>query len=461
MRARHLLLTTSVIVSAALALPAGASAGFPWPGTVSQTPDTALAALNDYRAATSEAPVLDMLPGWNQGCASHVGYMVANNVLTHPEDPAKPGYSAAGDWAGKHAVLSSGRGNPTLWDSAVYHRLSILAPRLRHAGWAVGASGYSCMVTQGADANGSALDDSPAAQTPGLTLHPWPANNATGVPLSFPNNESPAPSNDAGTTKLGYLLSVNANGPWGANTDVTSDVTSASLTPDGGAALTVAVSDVDSPNHFYLSGGFGLFPVGALPTGTWLTAHAVGAVSAKDYNQPGAPTTAYPFDLTWRFQTTGAAAPVPLPKPAPTPAPAPVPGTPATGPAGPLPLTPNPSTSTHAVSLAGTRSRQRLATVLRRGLTARLTLSTSSASSATVSVSARTAGRLGVPATLGRARFTGGPAGVRRVRIPLTARSRARLRALRAPLTISVTVVTRALDGTVTRGAVTVQLIPR
>ena len=214
--------------------------------TVTRAPADALSLLNAYRAAAGQQPVADMLPAWNQACANHVAYETQNNVLTHIESSSAPGYSADGAWAGTSAVLSSGRGNPTMWDGGVYHRLGVLAPRLRHSGWAVGASEFSCMIVHGSDANAAALDAT--AGTPGLTLHPWPYDGADGVPTDFANNESPSPAAHAGgSAPRGYLLSVSVNGPWSASAAESSDVTAATLTPDGGQALPVAISDKDVP----------------------------------------------------------------------------------------------------------------------------------------------------------------------------------------------------------------------
>ena len=404
--------------------------------TVTRAPADALSLLNAYRAAAGEQPVADMLPAWNQACANHVAYETQNNVLTHVESSSAPGYSADGAWAGTSAVLSSGRGNPTMWDGGVYHRLGVLAPRLRHSGWAVGASEFSCMIVHGSDANAAALDAT--AGTPGLTLHPWPYDGADGVPTDFANNESPSPAADAGgSAPRGYLLSVSVNGPWSASAAESSDVTAATLTPDGGQALPVAISDKDAPNRNYLSGGFGIFPLGVLPSGTWLTAHAEGQVVATDYALPGAPTTNYPFSLTWRFRT-GGRSPAPVyTESAPQQSPAPA-GEETPAPRG------GAASGRVVASLSGTRRRQSRAQTLRNGLLVRGRLSAPGRLGIVIRVPANVRRKSGLPAVLGRASLLRHRPGRWARRVRLTTAGRRALLKVRTAIHVAVVVTPSA-----------------
>jgi hypothetical protein len=303
------------------------------------TPAQALTELNGWRAQAGLPAVTQMYGPWNDACHAHDLYMGLNG-FGHFEDPNKPGYTPEGAEAGPASDLFYVSGGaapgPRIFDGAVYHRVSLLEPRLRLSGW--DATGqYGCLRHTG-NASLPAIDTTPAGRTAGLEAHPWPADGQTGVPRQFGNNESPDPHDDAGVSgTLGYLLSVNWNGPWSDPGYVTTDVTSASLTPSGGGApIAVGISDRDARNGPYIAPGFALIPRAPLAANTTYTATASGTVGGHDagLNQD----LMLPFDLTWRFSTgtallPPASTPAP-PAPAPLVAPPAAPAAPAPGPAG-------------------------------------------------------------------------------------------------------------------------------
>jgi hypothetical protein len=99
---------------------------------------------------------------------------------------------------------------------------------------------------------------------------------------------------------------VQFNGPWDDWVSSTS-LTTTSLTPDGGAPVTVAPQDSSSPNGGGIDNGVGLFPHQPLAPKTWYTARAAGSVTAEhsDPSTGDFVDRVCPFDVTWRFRTAG------------------------------------------------------------------------------------------------------------------------------------------------------------
>jgi hypothetical protein len=322
------------------------------------TPDQALSELNAWRSQAGLPAVTSMYGPYNDACHAHNLYMQQNG-FGHFETQGKPGYTPEGADAGTASDLfyvSGGQtAGPRIFDGAVYHRVSLLEPRLRTSGWDA-TGNYGCLRHSTGNGAVAVLDD--GATTPGLTPYPWPANGQTNVPRQFGNNESPDPHLDAGTAgsaTLGYILSVNWNGPWADPYYATTDVTSASLTPDGGAAVPVGISDRDAANGPYIAPGFALIPRAPLAANAAYTVTATGAV--HDTSSGG--DVALPFTVSWRF-TTGTTLLAPLNSP-PPPTPQPAPAAPSPAPASPAPgatppATASPGTTGHA-SAAATAAR--------------------------------------------------------------------------------------------------------
>jgi hypothetical protein len=276
----------------------------------------ALADLNAWRGQLSLPGLTAVHAGMSWACAQHNAYMAVNG-MTHDEDPGRRGYTAAGAQAGPSSVLaqSSVAAAPprALWEPAVYHRLALLDPRLRTT-WFAASNGFACMGVHpanyyDADADTTTTvetqDDSPAARTPWLVPYPSPGNGVQGVPTSFRTGESPDPRQAIpGNPQVpGWLLSVSFNGPWQEGR--AAHVTSASLTPDGGAAVAVSPQDSTSLNANLLEGAVALFPLAPLKPSTWYTARVAGTKDGwgQDPTTYDQSVTTYPFDVTWRFRT--------------------------------------------------------------------------------------------------------------------------------------------------------------
>jgi hypothetical protein len=261
----------------------------------SPTPEQGLADLNAWRAEAGEAPVASFKPEWNEGCRLHNEYEAQNgNTLTHLEEPGNPGFTPAGFAAGLSSVIASAELLPKeAWSDFVYHREQILAPRLRVSGYSA-SNGFTCLRTAGE------FDNSPSGRTAQFTAYPWPPNGATDVRLPFGGGETPDPYELApGAQQLGYLLSVDFNGPWETESSLAqSQISTASLVPDGGAAVPIAIDDANTGYSAGHGSPFAIFPKQPLARCTWYTAAAVGTAYPN-----GEMGVTYPIDVSWRFKT--------------------------------------------------------------------------------------------------------------------------------------------------------------
>ncbi|MBS1864146.1 MAG: hypothetical protein JSS68_20830 [Actinobacteria bacterium] len=224
------------------------------------------------------------VPLWSQGCAAHDVYGADNNVLSHPESPLNPGFSAGGYWAGEHSVLAAAGkagwredGNP--WMDAPYHLEQVFTPWLERAG-VDETRGYQCLTTVlGVDEGSSA--------TPG-TVWTFPGDGTVGLPPVEEAREIPKTPNEVlGLSPLtGRQLIV-----WEGGVDPGGiDVTSASLSSPSGS---VAVQWVDKG----FSGAI-IVPVEPLkPFTTYTASVALAPFEGRHGEVVGAETH------TWSFTT--------------------------------------------------------------------------------------------------------------------------------------------------------------
>jgi hypothetical protein len=274
-----------LIVVAALAPPALADS--------TPTPAQAVADLNAWRAQVGVDPVTHAAAK-SEGCRLHAEYWRRNHVMGHFEDPSRPGYTAAGDEAAASSVLYYGRtpSGPRDWEMMPYHRTGLLDPRLRSTGY-WGEFGLGCMNVVDVDIQRS---------TPSVTTYSWPADGQRGVPTTFTCNETPNPCTSVpgnpGRRPIGAIPTVQLNGP---SPYFRVTAASASLVPDGGAAVPITVEDGDSPRGGYLDRGVALIPHHTLAPSRWYTAAVTGAF--VDLDAEGDPRTA--FSRVWRFRTAG------------------------------------------------------------------------------------------------------------------------------------------------------------
>ncbi len=256
-------------------------------------PAAAVAELNALRAATGLSPVTydDTL---SRGCKKHAKYHHLNPTQRlHSEDPALAGYTRAGDSAARSSVLVYGADPAAVlsaWESAPYHRMALLDPRLVASGfWS--EFGISCMNTMVRD---------PALRTPALTAYTYPASGQRDAATTFWCNEIPNPCDLVGRSarseSTGTNVSVQFNGPWLRIEGVV--VSSATVAAAGRPPVDVTVLT----RQKVLRGGLVLIPHRPLRAGTTYSAAVSGTVVARaDDGTVGE----HPFALAWDFSTPG------------------------------------------------------------------------------------------------------------------------------------------------------------
>lgn len=151
-------------------------------GAREPTAAEAIALLNQQRAANGLPAGVVEDPALSAGCALHMNYIRLNGELTHNEDPAKPGYTDAGAYAGSSSVLytpgyqSWGSAQTNPWEYAPIHLAQLLSPSLAVTGWAPG-----CMNTLAGPAR---------PQPPTATLLSYPGDGGQ-APASAVYGERP------------------------------------------------------------------------------------------------------------------------------------------------------------------------------------------------------------------------------------------------------------------------------
>lgn len=245
---------------------------------------------NGIPAPIAHDPVL------SDGCAKHDRYGAANGVLTHGEDPSKPGYTAEGDQAGKTSVLYAGSEpwsasrNP--FETAPIHLHQLLAPRIDRMG-AAEVSGYGCATT---------LASRNRAAPPADVSYTYPGDGATGWPPAQTAAEGPyTPGERVGIPRgatTGPYLYVMFDGP-GLSVFAAARATGASLTGPDGPVSVVSVDNTTSGLEGYLPTGMEVIPRAPLRAGATYRASVTASVSDS-----GVP--ARTFTRTWTF-TTGKA----------------------------------------------------------------------------------------------------------------------------------------------------------
>jgi uncharacterized protein YkwD len=117
--------------------------------TADEEPDQAalaaetLAMLNKFRRAAGLEPATRVDATLSAGCLAHARYLVRNTGASslasldpHNEDPKLPGYSAAGRKAARASVINTlaPEGAVDNWIATLYHRHSLLDPRVKAIG---------------------------------------------------------------------------------------------------------------------------------------------------------------------------------------------------------------------------------------------------------------------------------------------------------------------------------------
>jgi hypothetical protein len=261
--------------------------------------------LNAQRAANGIPAGIVEDPGLSAGCAKHNHYGALNNELTHGEDPAKPGYTAEGDQAGKTSVLYQGASwtaTSNAFETAPIHLHQLLAPRIDVMG-AAESEGFGCATSLA-----SLRRPAPPAQV----TYTYPGNDTKNVPTSEVAREGPyTPGQQVGIAEgatTGPYLFVLFDGPAQSAFDP-ARVQSASLTGPSGAVPIATVDNTTNGLTDFLPTGAQIIPRAALAPNTTYTASISALVASRNpvTFQSGGDI---PFQATWRFTT---AAPPPPP----------------------------------------------------------------------------------------------------------------------------------------------------
>lgn len=228
---------------------------------------------------------------------AHSDYQRQNGVITHAEQPGKPGFTGAGPvdrlaaagyrftqpaWAYGEVLVATG--NPigaSVVDAllvAIYHRFILLEPRFKEmgAGSASVPDGYTYVtVDLAADGLGPAL-------APGtVTLYPIPGQQQVPT-IFFSDNEEPDPVPNLNA--VGYPISVQA----GLATPLTVD--SFTIQPHGGAPLAVKLlthaQDAETPD-----GAAAIVPLTVLQAATTYDVQFSGSAGGQAVSR------------TWSFTT--------------------------------------------------------------------------------------------------------------------------------------------------------------
>ncbi|MEQ8983098.1 MAG: CAP domain-containing protein [Deltaproteobacteria bacterium] len=173
------------------------------------SPRAALVAdrLNLRRRALGLAPVtVDAKK--TAGAAAHAAYIAANHaslfeggLAQHDEDESRPGYSAAGAHAGRHAVIALQEGRPRdvvdQWMASFFHRVPLVHPGLERVGVGFAERGGQRIFV---------VDVEPEAAASRVVV--VPADAARDVPIAFAGPELPNPIPNDADGAGGYPITV-------------------------------------------------------------------------------------------------------------------------------------------------------------------------------------------------------------------------------------------------------------
>jgi hypothetical protein len=270
---------TLVLLGALVACLAGAG------GARGATGSQIVADLNQMRAAGGIPGTITEDPERSRGCALHTRYMALNQTVEHTEDPRLPGYTALGDRAASHSVLTGGGpwSAGSSFRQAPIHLMQMLNPRLSVSG-ADDGGGYVCVWTM-PDPAEVTLPEEDVVRT-------FPGRGAQDVPTQETAREEPfVPGDFVGLpqgTVTGPHLYVLPDGPWAARVEAARDgmaavavehpivVEDAALRGPGGPVPLKVVDDRSDPRlTMFLPAGAILIPAVPLRPAVLYTAEVL------------------------------------------------------------------------------------------------------------------------------------------------------------------------------------------
>jgi hypothetical protein len=249
---------------------------------------SALSLLNAERARLGIPGSIVENAEWSRRCALHNHYLALNGDFGHYENPANPGYTSEGQWAGEHSVLALARQFTMVsFLSAPLHLLQLLSPRLEETGVAE-SDGFVCITTW----PGYRSSESTAGPVHVFT---FPRRGANDVPAAQRAGEEPfVPGTFVGIpagARTGPYLLVYSDGGWSG---WSTHLAQATLRGSGGLVETRTVDRSTAGIGDYVPPGAGLvIPVRPLAAGRRYTVK----VTFRD----GSRVLRY----TWAFKTRG------------------------------------------------------------------------------------------------------------------------------------------------------------
>ena len=222
------------------------------------TPAKIVSSLNAQRKANGIPAGIVRDSTLTSDCKKHDLYMKRNHVLTHAEDPSKPGYTAGGNYAGTHGVVASGSNwaGGNVFETAPIHLIQLLQPLMNRMGaFEIDTSPYGGWVC----ATTFARYRRPVPSTNRIYTYPGPAR--TRVPYAENARELPFTPNDVlgiphltGPQLLVYMEGPAVGGPRDASAYSTK-IVSKSVRPLGGSRVSVRSVDGQTPIPASLGGG--------------------------------------------------------------------------------------------------------------------------------------------------------------------------------------------------------------
>jgi hypothetical protein len=247
--------------------------------------------LNELRAEHGFSTGVVENPVLSAACDAHNRWMELNDLILHGETPGTPGYSAAGDEAGKRSILAKGsswsEGVP--WLNAPIHMADLLMPGMVETGSSE-EHGHSCLTTH-------TLTNLHAPQPATTTFLAYPRSGGT-MPSSQAAFEAPAPPQTFGVRPIRNLVPTGPNlvtflrGPQFATSLPL--LSAARMTGPGGALVpTMTVNERQLP---YLPTGAGVIvprvPLVPGTTYTWTATYsAPPAAGRAAFSYTSAPRT--------------------------------------------------------------------------------------------------------------------------------------------------------------------------
>ena len=159
-----------------------------------------LAVVNYYRA-TAYLPRVSADSALSTAARKHAEYMVANDDVTHSQNPKNPLFSPAGNEAGTHSNVAGWWGSEAsdrdfieMWMTGPFHAVGILRPNLKKVGYGSAHDKSGLTSAAALDVIHGLSYTAAADRDPVI----WPGHRATQPLTSYTGGEYPDPLSSCG-----------------------------------------------------------------------------------------------------------------------------------------------------------------------------------------------------------------------------------------------------------------------